>query len=161
VFVHEQRLAYRPGCLRRQPHTSRVAGRVEKLGDGVVLRGVGHAGGGERAGMAVRARAAEPASGELLSSELNPYVEGGLRELAVGLDGCAEVGVERVQEPLISTSQDHRLGCFPDDSSSQVSVVCVCVRYVKLLYGFDVTYVRRGRRIRRPLLVSHGYDLAG
>jgi hypothetical protein len=43
----------------------------------------------------------EPASGELSPSELNPYVVGGLRELAaIGNDGCAEVGVERVQEPF-------------------------------------------------------------
>jgi hypothetical protein len=48
-----------------------VASRVEKLGDSVVLRQVGHAGSRHK-----------PASGELSSSELNPYVVGGLRELA-------------------------------------------------------------------------------
>jgi hypothetical protein len=50
---------------------SRIAGRLEKLGDGIVLRQVGHDGSRHK-----------PASGELSSSELNPYVIGGLRELA-------------------------------------------------------------------------------
>jgi hypothetical protein len=50
---------------------SRIAGRVEELGDGVVLRQVGHAGSRHK-----------PASGEISSSELNLYVVGGLRELA-------------------------------------------------------------------------------
>jgi hypothetical protein len=40
----------------------------------------------------------EPASDELSTSELNPYVVAGLRKLTVGRDGCAEVGVEQVQE---------------------------------------------------------------
>jgi hypothetical protein len=84
-----------------------------------------------------------PASGELSTSELNPYVVGGL---AVGHDGYAEVGVERVQEPFpraraVEVLPPAGWRCFPADSSSQVSVVCVCVRYVKMLYGFDVAYV--------------------
>jgi hypothetical protein len=59
----------------------------------------------------------EPASGELSSSELNPYVVGGLRELAVGRDGCAEVGGEQVQEPFPwkhePWSSCHRLAMLP------------------------------------------------
>jgi hypothetical protein len=47
LLLHEQRLANRPGRLRRLPQMFRVAGRVEELGDSVVLRGVGHTEGGE------------------------------------------------------------------------------------------------------------------
>jgi hypothetical protein len=39
------------------PRRSRMAGRVQELCDGVVLRGVGHAGGGEQAGLAAQERA--------------------------------------------------------------------------------------------------------
>jgi hypothetical protein len=49
----------------------------------------------------------ELASGELSTSELNPYVVGGLREFAVGCDGCAEVGVERVFRSPFHESTSH------------------------------------------------------
>jgi hypothetical protein len=49
----------------------RVAGRVEELGDGVVLRRVGHV--REVARRPAWLHKNEPASGELSSSELNPY----------------------------------------------------------------------------------------
>jgi hypothetical protein len=58
----------------------RIAGRVEKLGDGVVLRGVGHAGGGEQASLAVQERTGVRRD---LGVRVEPVV-GGLRELAVG-----------------------------------------------------------------------------
>jgi hypothetical protein len=80
------------GC----PIRSRMAGRVPELGDGVVLR-VGNARGVEQAGLDVRERAGFRRA---LGVGVGPVL-GGLRDLAVGHDGCVEVGVERVfKSPL-------------------------------------------------------------